>query len=161
MPAQVLHHPAAHRGADERAEQAGDGNKTHDPHQFRARVGLEHYQPADGQHQGAAQALDDPCTDQLVEGAGQGTEQRAKAEQQNGAEENFLGAEAVGDPARGRDQQGHGEHVGNDHALHAQRVFLQVEGHVGQGSVEDGAVERLHEKRDGHHPRQPAQGFRA
>ena len=141
VPAQVLHHPAAHRGADQRAEQAGDGDKAHDPHQFRARIGLEHHQPADGQHQGTTQALDDPCADQLVESAGQGAEQRAETEQQDGAEKDFFGAEAVGDPPRGRDQQGDGEHVGNDHTLHAQRVFVEVAGHVGQGGVEDGAVE--------------------
>jgi hypothetical protein len=31
------------------------------------------------------------------------------------APKKIFGAEAVGDPARGRDQQGHGEHVGDDH----------------------------------------------
>ncbi|VVO45482.1 hypothetical protein PS723_06667 [Pseudomonas fluorescens] len=131
VPGQVLHHPAAHGRAEQRTEQAGDGDETHDSHQFRARVGPQHHQPAHRQHQRAAQTLYDPSADQHAQGARQRAEQRAEAEQQNRAEEYLFGAEAVGDPARGGNQQGHGEHVGDDYALHAQRVFRQIPGHGG------------------------------
>ena len=158
VPGQVLHHPAAHGRADQRAEQAGNGDEPHDPHQFRTRVGAQHHQAPDRQHQRTAQALNHPGADQHAQAARQGAEQRAEAEQKDRAEEDFLGAETVGDPAGGGDQQGDGEHVGDDHALHAQRIFRQVPGHGRQGGVEDGAVEGLHEKSDGDDPRHPAGG---
>ena len=94
MPAQVLHHPAAHGRADQRAEQAGNGDEAHDPHQLRARIRLKHHQPPHRQHQGAAQPLNHAGADQLIEGAGQRAQQRAEAEQEDGTEEDFLGAEA-------------------------------------------------------------------
>jgi hypothetical protein len=158
VPAQVLDHPATEGGAEQRAEQAGNGDEAENPHQFAARVGAQHHQPPYRQHQRAAQALDHPRADQHVQRPRQRAQQRAEAEHQDGAEKHLLGAEAVGDPAGGGNQQGHGEHVGDDHALHAQGVFRQVAGHGRQRGVEDGAVERLHEKGNRHYPRQPASG---
>ncbi|MNE28771.1 hypothetical protein D3C80_1222270 [compost metagenome] len=158
VPAENLHQPATHGRAQQWAEQTGDGDEAHDPHQLRTRVSAQYDQAPDRQHQCPAQALDHPRADQHAQAVGQGAQQRAEAEQQDGAEENALGAEAVGNPARCGDQDGHGEHVGDDHRLHAQRVFGQVPGHGRQGGVEDGAVERLHEKGNRHDPGDPARG---
>ncbi|MNY02906.1 hypothetical protein D3C86_1354970 [compost metagenome] len=158
VPAQILHQPTAHGRPQQGAEQPGNGDEAHDANQLRARVGAQHHQSPHRQHQCPAQALDHPRADQHAQAVGQGAQQRAEAEQQDGAEENALGAEAVGNPAGSRDQDGHGEHVGDDHRLHAQRVFGQVPGHGRQGGVEDGAVERLHEKGNRHDPGDPARG---
>ena len=126
VPGQVLHHPAAHCRAKQGAEQAWNSDEAHDPHQLGARISPQYHQPSDRQHQRTAQALDHPCAHQHAQATGQRTQQRPDAEQHDRAKENFLGAKAVSDPARRRNQQGNGEHVGDHHPLHAQRVFREV-----------------------------------
>ncbi|MNS36029.1 hypothetical protein D3C72_682120 [compost metagenome] len=158
VPGQVLHHPAAHGRTDQGAEQPGNGDEAHDPHQFRTRVGAQHHQPPDRQHQRPAQALDHPGADQQAQAARQCAEQRAETEQQDCTEEDLPGAKTIGDPARSGNQQGDREHVGNDHPLHAQWVFGQVAGHGRQGGVEDRPVEGLHEEGNGDDPGYPAGG---
>ncbi|MNV94026.1 hypothetical protein D3C71_1887790 [compost metagenome] len=99
MPAEDFHQPATDRWPQQWPEQAGDGDETHDPHQLAAWVGAQHHQPPDRQHQRTAQALHYAGEDQEAKAVGCCAQQRAKAEQQDGAEEDALGAESVGDPA--------------------------------------------------------------
>ncbi|MNF59560.1 hypothetical protein D3C84_411540 [compost metagenome] len=47
VPRQVLDHPAAHGRADQRTEQAGDGDEAHDPHQFGSRIGAQYDESPD------------------------------------------------------------------------------------------------------------------
>ena len=115
---------------------------------------LQDDQPAHGQQHGGACALQDAGEDQLIQIGGHGTGRRPCREQHDGPEEHPLRAEAVGQPAAGRDQRGHGEHVGHHHGLHAQRAFAQAGGHGGQRRVDDGAVQCLHEEPHGHQPQQ-------
>lgn len=156
VPGGVLHQPAAQRRSRQRAEQAGNGDEAEHPHQVLARVDAQDHQPSHRHHQRAADALYDARPDQQFEARRQRAKQRAEAEQQYRAEEHPARAETVGDPPRGRYQQGHREQVGDHHRLHAQRVFVQRTGHARQRGVEDGAVEGLHEEGDGDQPGQLA-----
>jgi len=74
VPAENFHQPAAQGRAQQRAEQAGDGDEAHDPHQLGSRVGAQHHQAPDGEHQRAAQALHDAGEDQEAEAVGRGAQ---------------------------------------------------------------------------------------
>ncbi len=158
MPGGVLHQPAAQGRPEQRPDQPRQRDEGHDPHEFAARKGAQHHQPPNRQHQRSAQRLQHAGCDELVEAGGQRAEQRTQGEQHDGCDEDPPAAEAIGNPARCRNQQRHREHVGDHHTLHAQRVLGQVAGHRRQRGIENGAVQRLHEKRDGHQPRQDSRG---
>jgi hypothetical protein len=158
VPGGHLHQPAAQRRPDQRPDQARQRDEGERLEQLASREAAQDRQPPDRQQQRPTEALHDARADQHGERRRQRAQQRTQAEQHDRADEDAPRAEAVGEPARGRDQQRHREHVGDDHRLHAQRALAQAGRHGRQRGVEDGAVQRLHEERDGHEPRQQAFG---
>ena len=54
------------------------------------------------------------------------------------------------------DQHRHGQRVRNNHRLHAQRALAQALRHGGQRGIDDGCIQRLHEKPDCYQPQQHA-----
>ena len=152
VPAHVLHHPAAQRGADQRPDQAGNGHEAHGLEELLARKGAQHGQPAHGHEQRPAHALQHACGHHQLQVGSNRAQHRSQHEQRNRPQVDAPRAEAVGHPARCRDQHGHGQRIGDDDGLHAQRALAQGLGHGGQRGIDDGAVQRLHEKADGHEP---------
>nr|GFD54652.1 hypothetical protein [Tanacetum cinerariifolium] len=65
-------------------------------------------------------------------------------------------AEAVGHPAAHRDTDGQTQDVAGGDGLQAQRRDVQAGGNAGDGGVEDGGVELLHEQGSRHQPREVA-----
>ncbi len=157
VPGGHLDQPAAQRGAYHRPDQAGNRDKTHGLQETLARIGPQHRQPAHRQQQGASHALHHTRSDQLAQVARQGASNRADHKQRDRGHVHTPGAEAVGHPAGGRNQHGHGQRIGHHHGLHAQGAFAKAAGHGRQGGVDDGGVQRLHEEADGHQPEQHAQ----
>ena len=156
VPGHGFHQPATQGRTRQGADQAGNGDEAEDADQLAARIDAQDHQAPHRQHQRTAEALDDPGGDQQVEAGRQGAEQRAKGEEGDGGEEDAATAEAIGNPARGGNQQRHGEQVGDHHPLHAQRILAEVGGHARQGGVDDGRVQRLHEEGHGDQPGKPA-----
>ncbi|MNV32059.1 hypothetical protein D3C71_1233860 [compost metagenome] len=162
VPGGDLDQPATEGGADERADEGGNGDETHGAEEFFARHRAHHGQAADGQQHGAADALQHACGDELVQGLGEGAGERAEGEQDDGDQEGAPGAEAVGDPAGGGDEGGHRQGVAEDHRLHLQGAFAETAGHRGEGGVDDGGVQHLHENRQRYQPQQgPDRGVAA
>ena len=73
-------------------------------------------------------------------------------EQGDGEDEHPARPETVRQPAAHGDEHGDGERVAHYGKLHRQRRTVEAVGHGGEGGVEDGGVQRLHEegrRRDG------------
>ena len=155
VPARHFHQPAPQCRANERPHQAGDGDERHHPQQLVLAVDPQYRQPADRHQQGATDPLQHPGGHQHRQGVGGGAGQRAQGKQQDGGQIDAAGAESVRQPAGGGNEQRHRQHVGDDHRLHLQRALAQGLGHAGQGGVEDGAIQRLHEETDRRERRQP------
>ncbi len=157
VPGGYLDQPAAQRGADHRADKAGNRNKTHGLQETLARIGPQHRQPPHWQQHGTAHALHHTRSHQLAQVARQRAGNGADHKQRDGRHVHPPGAKAVGNPAGGGNQHGHGQGIRHHHRLHAQRTFTKTFGHGRQGRVDDGGIQRLHEKPYGDQPKQHAQ----
>ena len=71
----------------------------------------------------------------------------------DGGGEHAARAEAVGHPAADGNEDGEAERVAGEHRLHAERRDVERGAMAGDGGVENGGVERLHEERHRDEPR--------
>ena len=62
-------------------------------------------------------------------------------------------AEAIGDPAAGRDQDRKGNQIGADADIQFDRGDAKIPRHIGQGGGDHRPVEKLHKKGTGHQQR--------
>jgi len=162
VPGRDFDQPATEGRADQGADQGGDGDETHRAKEFFARDGAHDGQAPDRQQHGAADALQDARTDELVQGLGESAGERAEGKQDDRDEESASCAEAVGDPAGGGDEGGDGQGVAEDDGLHLQRAFAEAAGHGGHCGVDDGGVQHLHEDGQRYEPQQgPDRGVAA
>ena len=148
VPARHLHQPAPECRAHEGPQQTRDGDEGHHPQQLVLAVDPQHRKAPYGHQQGTAHPLQHPGGDQHGQGIGGRTGQGAQGKQQYGGQVDAAGAEPVRQPAGSGNEQGHRQHVGDDHRLHLQRALPQGLCHAGQGGVEYGAIQRLHEEAD-------------
>ena len=158
MPARVLDEVAADQRAEDGADERGhDGviDGVDEPVFF---IDFQQRQARHRHDDGAAHALNDAGADEHWQAGGERAEERAEHEDDERDDEGFARAEAVGEVAAGGDEQGDGEGVGDDGGLHIERRDVQVGGDGGQGGVQDGRIQHLHEDGDGHKQRKPARG---
>ena len=158
VPARVLDEVTADQRAEDGADERGhDGviDGVDEPVFF---IDFQQRQARHRHDDGAAHALNDARTDEHRQAGGERAEERAEHEDDERDDEGFARAEAVGEVAAGGDEQGDGEGVGDDGGLHIERRDVQVGGDGGQGGVEDGRIQHLHEDGDGHQQRKPARG---
>ncbi|MNH01523.1 hypothetical protein D3C79_607440 [compost metagenome] len=148
VPARHLHQPAPQRRAEQRPQQTRDGDEGHHPQQLMLAVDPQHGEAPYGHQQSSPHPLQHPGGDQHGQAVGRGAGQGTQGEQQYGRQVDAAGAESVRQPAGGGNEQRHRQHVGDDHRLHLQRALPQRRGHAGQGGVEYGAIECLHEEAD-------------
>lgn len=66
---------------------------------------------------------------------------------------NSPGAEAIGDPAAGRNQDRKGNQIGADADIQFDRGDAKIPRHIGQGGGDHRPVEKLHKKGTGHQQR--------
>ena len=154
VPAGVLHHPAAQGRPQQRPDLARYGDEAHGANELATRIGAQHGQPPHGQHHGAAHALHHACRDQKRQAGRERAQHRAQHKQADRPAVDTSRAKAVGHPARGRNQHGRGQRIGHDDGLHLHRALAQLGRHGRQRRVENGRVQRLHEKAYGHQPQQ-------
>ena len=114
VPARVLHEVATDERAEDGAdERRGDGvvDGGNQPLFF---IDFENGETRHGHDDGATHALDDARTDKHRQVGGNGAEQRAEHENNKRDDEGLFRAEAVGEVAARRNEQGDGEGVGDD-----------------------------------------------
>ena len=110
-----------------------------------------------------------PCRTRVATKTGselrQAAEERGEGEEGDRRAEDGARAEAVGDPAAGRDEDAEGQQVGADPDVEVDRADAEARRHVRDGGGDDGAVEVLHEERpgdeEGHPPADLAVAARA
>ena len=148
-PVEVVDDEAAGDGAEHGCHQCGDGDKAHGAKEVGFGEGADEGETADGDHHGAAHALEDSAGDERVDVGGETAEERAEGEDANGGGEDAAGSELVGYPTADGDEDGERESVAGEHGLHAEGADVERGGDGGDGGVEDGGVERFHEEGDG------------
>ena len=84
---------------------------------------------------------------------GEAAEDRGKGKDRQGESKNSPGAEAIGDPAAGRDQDRKGNQIGADADIQFDRGDAKIPCHIGQGGGDHRPVEKLHKKGTGHQQR--------
>ena len=141
-----------------RTDQTGDRDEAHGSNEFGFRERAHDSQPPDGHHHCAATALKDAAGNEQMNVGADAAEERAEGEEADGRAEYAPRAKAICHPAADGNENGEADGVAREHGLHAQRRDVQCRGNGRHGGVEDRGVERLHEKRDGHEPRDHALG---
>ena len=111
-PGEIVDDEAADWRAEDGAEQGGGREPGHGGDELVFWHGAQEDQAADRDHHGAAHALEDTGGDEFAEGVRLAAQDRAEGEDDDGEAEDLLGAEAVGDPAAGGDENGQGEEIG-------------------------------------------------
>ncbi len=84
---------------------------------------------------------------------GEAAEDRGKGKDRQGESKNSPGAEAIGDPAAGRDQDRKGNQIGADADIQFDRGDAKIPRHIGQGGGDHRPVEKLHKKGTCHQQR--------
>lgn len=144
-------------GAGEHAAQdrSGDAAQRHDGAVEAERLGTGafvegHVQRGQdlGNHDRRGTALDEAGGDQHGGCAGQAAEQRRRGEDAGPQEEEPLAAVEIAEPAAGDQPNGEGQRVGGVNPLHRGARGTGVVLNGGQGRVDDGAVESVHQLRD-------------
>jgi hypothetical protein len=151
VPARGLDEPAAENGAADGAEQHRDAQHRHQPADPRRTRRPRHDRHTERHEHAAAQALEHPVRDELLDRVGGGAQHRAEREQQQGQHVEPLGAEPVGGPATERDHRGQRQGVPGHGPgdLRVRGVELGLEG--GQRDAHDGDVEDRHDRAENHH----------
>ena len=121
VPARVLHEVAADQRAENRADERRHEGVVDGVNELFLFVNFQQRQSRHRHDDGAAHALNDARADEHRQVGGERAEKRAEHEDDEGDDEGFFGAEAVGEVAACRDEQGDGEGVGNDRRLHIER----------------------------------------
>ncbi len=108
--------------------------------------GSQYRQATNGHHQRAADPLQDTHGDKGIHLGGKAAKNRGQGKDSQGESENSAGAEAIGDPAAGRDQYREGDQVGADTDIQFDCANTKIPGHIGQGGGDHRPVEKLHKK---------------
>ncbi len=151
-PVEIADDEAAGDGAEHGTDEAGNGDEAHGANEFGLGKGAHHGEAANGDHHGAAAALQNAAGDEGVDVGGNAAQEGAEREDADGGGEDFAGAVAISHPAADGDEDGEAEGVAGENGLHGEWRDVQGLGDGGDGGVEDGGVERLHEKGDGNQP---------
>src|SRR6185437_7455788 len=152
--------PASYR-TEHGADQGGDGDETHYANEFMFGEGADQCETADGNHHGAAAALEHTAENKLVDIGGNAAQQGAKREDADGGGEDVASAEAVSHPAADGDKDGKGESIAGQHCLHGQGGHAEGFGYDGDAGIEDRRVQRLHEKGNRNQPWEEVSGRRS
>ena len=152
MPRGHLHEPAPERGAQQRANQPRNGNEAHGRQEFAARISAQHRKTPHRQQQGSARSLHDAGHHQMRQRRGHAAGQRPRRKHQNRPHEHATRPQMVRQPSREGNEHGHGQRIRHQHRLHPQRTLMQTIGHGRQGRVDNGGIQRLHEKPNRHEP---------
>ena len=123
VPGGVLHQHPAERRAEQRPHLAGQGDEGHRRHILAARDNFHYRQAAYGNHHCAADALQHPGQNQLIERGGLRAEQGAGGEQHDGAKKDISYSDTIRQPAAGGQHHRHRQHVGDDNHMHMQRAL--------------------------------------
>ena len=159
-PVEVIDDEAAGDRTEHRADQGGDGDEAHHADEFMFGKGADQCETSDGNHHGAAAALEHTAEDELMDVGGDAAEQGAKGEDADGGGEDVASAEAVGHPAADGDEDGKGESIAGQHGFHGQGGDAEGFGYDGDSGIEDGRVKRLHEKGNRDQPGEEVSGRR-
>jgi hypothetical protein len=124
---------AAEDRADDEADRGHHRVRSHRQAELLAGKGIGDEGGAVGEDEGAADPLDDPPEDQLGAVGGEAGSERGETEDRKRADEGCLAAEEVGEPARGEDQNGRGDQVGEDHPDQFQQARSERPLEIGQG----------------------------
>ena len=146
VPAGVGGDEAAERRAEDEGGEAGPGDVGDGLGELVLGRVAQDDEAADGDHHGAAEALEDAHQGELGEGVGDAAEQGGEGEDGDGGGEDGAGAEAVGDPAADGDEDGEGEQVGRHADVEADGADVEAARHLRQRGGDDGAVEVFHEE---------------
>ena len=92
--------------------------------------------------------------DEQMDVAHQSAKRGAEREYSDGRSEDAARAKAVGHPAADRNEDGERERIAREHRPHVERRRADGFGDDRHRGVQDGGVERFHEERDCHEPRQ-------
>src|ERR1700722_3490248 len=87
---------------------------------------------------------------------GEPAQERAEREEADCRGEDAARSEAVRHPAADGDEDGETQRVARQNSLHAEGGDVESFGHGGDGGIENGGVERFHEKRDRDEPGEQA-----
>ena len=153
MPAGVSGNKASQRRADNGGHQRRPGEGGDGFNQQVFRRGAQYRQTADGDHQRAADPLQDTHGDKGMHVAGEAAKDRGKGKNGQSEGEDSPGAEAIGDPAAGRDQHREGYQIGADADIKLDGGDAKISRHVGQGGSDHRPVEKLHKKGASHQQR--------
>jgi hypothetical protein len=153
-PMKITHDEAAGDRAEHRSDQTGDGDEAHRTNEFGLRERAHHRQAADGNHHGAAAALQNAAGNQLVDVGGESAEQGAEREDADGGRKDAARAVAIGHPAADGNEDGEAECVTREHGLHCERRDVKSGGDGGDRRVENSRVQGLHEEGNGNEPRE-------
>ncbi len=138
----------------DRDQHASEDRAEHQPNRRHHRVGA-HRQPelpfregigdqgrGVGEDERAGDPLHDPPEDQLGPAGGESGAKRGSREDQKCPHVGALAAEQVGEAPRGEDQNGRGDHVGEDHPDELQERRMQGPLEVGEGDDQSAGVDR-------------------
>ena len=120
--------------------------------------GTQYRQAADGHHQRATNTLKDSHGDKGVHVAGKAAKNGGKRKNGQRQREDLTRAEAIGNPAAGRDQYRQRNQVGADTDIEVNRRNAKIFCHVRQRGSDYRPVKKLHEKCAGDQQRRSREG---
>ena len=153
-PVKIADDQAAGDGPEHGADQARDRDEAHGADEFGFGERPHDGEPPDRHHHGAPAALQDAAGHQHVDVGRYAAEKRPESEQADGGGENAARSEPIRHPAADRNEDREAQRVAGEHRLHAERGDFERLRDGGHRRVQNRGVERLHEERDRHQPRQ-------
>lgn len=159
MPGGVLDDDAAQHRPQERPQQRRNRHDVQNVDEHGARIGAQDDQTPYGHQEGPPDSLDDAARRHHGDGGGEGAQQGPRGENGDGEEKSAARAQLVGYPSGGRYQDADGKHVGRHQGVKLQRVAVEAAGDGGDGRVQDGGIQHLHEECRCHKKGQVAQRF--
>src|ERR1700686_965628 len=157
-PVKISDDQAAEERPEHGADQTRHGDEAHGADELGFGKGSDHGEPSHGKHHGAAAALQHAAGHQQVDIIRDAAEKRAEREDADRGREHAPRAETIGHPSADGDEYRQAQRIAREHGLHAERRYLECMRNGGYGRIQDGRVQRFHEKADRHQPRQEALG---
>ena len=144
-PREIGDDEAAHRGAEQRRQRAGDGDVVHRLDEVALGRALDHDHASHRRHHGAADALHRARDHQRQQGIGKSAQNRTRGEDDDRQHVDTLGAVTIGHPATYRHENRQGQKVAGDGEIEGERILAQGFGHRGQRGRNRRPIELMHE----------------
>ena len=157
-PVKISDDQAAGDGSEHGPNQRRDGDEAHGADQLGFGEGPDQGEPSDRHHHGAAAALQNAIGDQHMDVVRDAAEKRPQRKNADGGGKHAARPEPIRHPAADRNEDREAQRIAGKHRLHAERSHFQRRRDGGHGRVQNRGVERLHEERDCHQPRQQPLG---